>query len=347
MYQPGDELRYVDWKILGRNDRLYVKQFEEETNLRAIVVLDASPLDGLDRRARRGAPQARLRPPADRGAVARAAAAAGRDRTHHLRRRPSGASFRPRARLSHWHQLLRVLCGARGRRRAPRRSPRFGASWAQLRRRGLVVFVSDLLLDRDLALKALRFLRHRGHQVLVLHIMDPAEVEPHRSGRGALRGSGDPRGGGDPPARLGRRVRRDRRAVICAWRLACRRHDIGYHRVLTRLPFGSVLRQALAPARHPRGMIGFLHPWVLAGLAAAAIPVLLHLLARREPPTVVFPAVRYLDHHDPGESASAQAPALAPPPASYAPDRGARAGGGRARRSRSGAFPVTRPPRSC
>jgi hypothetical protein len=41
-------------------------------------------------------------------------------------------------------------------------------------------------------------------------------------------------------------------------------------------------------------MIGFLHPWALAGLVAAAIPVLLHLLARREPPTVVFPAVRYL-----------------------------------------------------
>jgi len=41
-------------------------------------------------------------------------------------------------------------------------------------------------------------------------------------------------------------------------------------------------------------MIGFLHPWALAGLAAAAIPLLLHLLARREPPTVVFPAVRYL-----------------------------------------------------
>jgi hypothetical protein len=41
-------------------------------------------------------------------------------------------------------------------------------------------------------------------------------------------------------------------------------------------------------------MIGFLHPWALAGLAATAIPILLHLLARREPPTVVFPAVRYL-----------------------------------------------------
>ncbi|MGI8852893.1 MAG: BatA domain-containing protein, partial [Methyloceanibacter sp.] len=41
-------------------------------------------------------------------------------------------------------------------------------------------------------------------------------------------------------------------------------------------------------------MIGFLHPWMLAGLLAAGIPILLHLLARREPPTVVFPAVRYL-----------------------------------------------------
>ena len=41
-------------------------------------------------------------------------------------------------------------------------------------------------------------------------------------------------------------------------------------------------------------MIGFLHPWLLAGLAAAGIPVLLHLLERQQPPTVVFPAVRYL-----------------------------------------------------
>ena len=61
----------------------------------------------------------------------------------------------------------------------------------------------------------------------------------------------------------------------------------------TDTPYGIVLREALAPSSTD-GMIGFLHPWALAGLAAAAIPMLLHLLARREPPTVVFPAVRYL-----------------------------------------------------
>ena len=164
----------------------------------------------------------------------------------------------------------------------------------QLRRRGLVVFVSDLLLDRALALKALRFLRHRGHQVLVLHLMDPAEVDSRRSGGGALRGPGDPRGRRAPPAGLGRRLSRDgprRWSVTGGWPAAATASR--YHRVTTDTPFGIVLREALAPPV-PGGMIGFLHPWALAGLAAAAIPVLLHLLARREPPTVVFPAVRYL-----------------------------------------------------
>src|SRR2546426_575214 len=41
-YQPGDELRYLDWKILARADRLFVKQFEQETNLRAMILVDAS-----------------------------------------------------------------------------------------------------------------------------------------------------------------------------------------------------------------------------------------------------------------------------------------------------------------
>src|SRR5436190_1141751 len=89
-YQPGDEPRYLDWKILARSDRLFVKQFEEETNLRAILLVDASR----------------------------------------------------------------------------------SMAW-----RGLVVLVSDLLFDRALALTALRYLRHRGHHVIVFHLMDPAEVE--------------------------------------------------------------------------------------------------------------------------------------------------------------------------
>src|SRR5256885_7485494 len=75
-----------------------------------------------------------------------------------------------------------------------------------------------------------------------------------------------------------------------AARLPAARHRFppGHHRYSLRH------RAARGTCSVPGGMIGFLHPWALAGLAAAAIPLLLHLLAGREPPTVVFPAVRYL-----------------------------------------------------
>ena len=94
-------------------------------------------------------------------------------------------------------------------------------------------------------------------------------------------------------------------------------------------------------------MIGFLHPWALAGLVAAAIPILLHLLARREPPTVVFPAVRYLITTTQRASAPAQAaaPAAAAPP--HAAPRGPRARGGRPDAPAAAAWPVTRRARWC
>ncbi len=128
----------------------------------------------------------------------------------------------PRARLSHWHQLLQTL-GALQAGQGTAAEPALRRVVDQLRRRGLVVFVSDLLLDRGLALKALRFLRHRGHQVLVLHIMDPGDWA------GAYRDTVN--------------------TVVGEWRLACRRHGIGYHRVITDTPYGIVLREALAPSR--------------------------------------------------------------------------------------------------
>ena len=169
MYQPGDELRYVDWKILGRNDRLYVKQFEEETNLRAIIVCDTSRS-----MAWTGSPDSALT--ADLSAALSLVLIRQRDATGLITFDDDIRTVTPpRARLSHWRQLLQVIGGLRAGH-GTAAEPALRRVIGQLRRRGLVVFVSDLLLDRGLALKALRFLRHRGHQVLVLHIMDPAEV---------------------------------------------------------------------------------------------------------------------------------------------------------------------------
>ena len=246
MYQPGDELRYVDWKILGRNDRLYVKQFEEETNLRAMVVCDASRS-----MAWTGNPETVL----PKLAYAQRLIAAlslillrQRDATGLITFDDDVRTvLPPRARLSHWRQLLATL-GELEAGLGTAAEPALRRVVNQLRRRGLVVFVSDLLLDRALALKALRFLRHRGHQVLVLHLMDPGEV--------TLAGPAEARFE-DPESRAAVVLRpRDWagayretvRTVIHDWRLACRRHGIGYHPVTTDTPYGIVLRAALAPS---------------------------------------------------------------------------------------------------
>ncbi|HEU5040270.1 MAG TPA: DUF58 domain-containing protein [Gemmatimonadales bacterium] len=243
MYQPGDELRYVDWKILGRNDRLYVKQFEEETNLRAMMVLDISRS-----MAWTGDPETTL----PKLAYAQRLIAAlslvllrQRDATGLIAFDDEVRTvLGPRAALSHWRQLLQTLGGlTAGLGTAA--EPALRRVVGQLRRRGLVVFVSDLLLDRALALKALRFLRHRGHQVVVLHILDPAEL--------TLAGPAEARFE-DPETRAAVVLRprdwagayRDTvRNVVGEWRLACRRHGIRYHRVTTDTPYGRVLREAL------------------------------------------------------------------------------------------------------
>ena len=245
MYQPGDELRYVDWKILGRNDRLYVKQFEEETNLRAMVVFDISRS-----MAWTGSPATVLPKIAYAQRLVAALALVlirQRDATGLITFDDDVRSVTPpRARLSHWRQLLGTLAVVEpGQGTAA--EPALRRVVGQLSRRGLVVFVSDLLLDQALALKALRFLRHRGHQVLVLHIMDPAEV--------ALGGPNEARFE-DPESRTAVVLRprdwagayRDTvRMVVTQWRLACRRHGIAYHRVTTDTPYGVVLREALTP----------------------------------------------------------------------------------------------------
>lgn len=238
-YQPGDEPRYLDWKILARADRLFVKQYEEETNLRAMVLVDASrsmawrgSVDRLTKRAY-----------ADR-----LAAAIGlvllrqRDATGLITFDAAVREVVPaRVKSGQWARLVRALVDTRdGGGTAAEAALRHLTSL--LTRRGLVVLISDLLFDRDVALTALRYLRHRGHQVTVLHVLDPGELE--------LRGPPEVRYR-DPesdlsvvvrPRELARAYAETVLREIGAWRTACRRHGIVYHQVRTDLPFGLALR---------------------------------------------------------------------------------------------------------
>jgi uncharacterized protein (DUF58 family) len=240
-YQPGDELRYLDWRAYARADRLSIKQFEAETNLRAMIVLDTSRS-----MAWAGAPRRLTK----LGYAQRLVAALGlvllrqRDATGVIAfddvvRAVLPARARPVQRWALLRTLARLEPG-----HGTAAEPALRRVTDLLQRRGLVVFVSDLLFDRELAFLALRFLRHRGHQVLVFHVMDPGEME--------LEGPPEVRYE-DPETGAGVVVRpREFRAAyreavgraVEAWRGACRRSGIAYQHVVTDTPFGFVLRRA-------------------------------------------------------------------------------------------------------
>src|SRR6059036_826460 len=137
-YQPGDEPRYLDWRLLARSDRLYVKQFEEETNLRAMLVLDTSRSMDWS-----GAPESRL----TKGAYAARLVAAlalvllrQRDATGLLTFDDAVRTLvPPRARHTQWHLLLRELQAERPGRGTAAESA-LARVVEMLRRRGLVVF---------------------------------------------------------------------------------------------------------------------------------------------------------------------------------------------------------------
>lgn len=238
-YQPGDEPRYLDWKILARADRLFVKQFEEETNLRAMLLVDASRS-----MAWRGAPE-RLtkRAYADRLAAALALVLLRqRDATGLVTFDEAVRQAIPaRVKTGQWGRLVRGLLDTPdGRGTAAAAALRRLTSL--LVRRGLVVLISDLLFDRDLALTALRYLRHRGHQVIVYHVMDPAEVELGGPPEVRFRDLESPASVVVRPRELARAYGETVRREIAAWRTTCRRHGIAYHHVTTDLPFGMALR---------------------------------------------------------------------------------------------------------
>jgi uncharacterized protein (DUF58 family) len=240
-YQPGDELRYLDWKMLARSDRLLVKQYEEETNLRAMIVLDASrSMDwvGGERRLSKLEYAKRL------AAALALVLLRQRDATGFVGFDERVRSVVPaRSRGRQWWTLAAAVSAlAPGGGTAA--EPALYRVTDLLRRRGLVLFISDLLLDPKLALLALRYLRHRGHQVIVFHIMDPAELTLEDQPEARFE---DPESGTGVVARpreLRAAYTETVRRSIREWRTACRSGGIAYHHVLTDTPFGYVLREA-------------------------------------------------------------------------------------------------------
>jgi uncharacterized protein (DUF58 family) len=249
-YQPGDDLRYVDWKIAARADRWVVKQYEEETNLRATLVLDVSR--SMDWKSPSAEPRLTKAAYATQLAAAlallllRQRDAVGLIRFDEAVR----TSIPPRARTTQWRRLTAALAEGGGGR-ASDLAAALAATARLVTRRGMIVLVSDLLVDMEAALPALRGLRAAGHDVTVMHVMDPAE---HRFTLGAEAQYADPESGLTVPAGSAVRAAYDATVaqIIGEWRDALGAMGAAYELVLTDQPYASALRRAFdARARLP------------------------------------------------------------------------------------------------
>jgi len=174
-YQAGDDLRYIDWRMYGRSDRFYVKQFEEETNLRAQILVDVSESMGWSSDPGVLPPKlwyAKLLAAALALVLLRQGDSVGMAAFHDR----VVERVLARGGKRQWNEIVRRLLPLEARGGTAAEGALKDVA-VRLRRRGLVILLSDLLVTPEATRTALKFLRHRGHEVLVFHLVDPGERE--------------------------------------------------------------------------------------------------------------------------------------------------------------------------
>jgi len=171
-YYPGDEIRHIDWRALGKTGRYYVKEFEEETNLRAYLVVDASGSMGYAASTISKFEYARI-------------LAASLGYLLHAQRDAVGlvtfdTQIRDRFEPSTNPKNSRLLTAALAERqpgKETRLSAVLPALIPTLKRRSLVILISDFFDDSDKLEQMLQMFRRSRHEVILMQVLAPEEVE--------------------------------------------------------------------------------------------------------------------------------------------------------------------------
>jgi uncharacterized protein (DUF58 family) len=171
-YVTGDDLRHVDWKVWARQDRLYVKQFEEETNLRCTMLVDVSRSMQYGNGALNKYEYACTLASSLAYLILKQQDAVGCVAFDEKVR----MTVPTRTRSNHIFAIVDALAVSEPKDKTAMDSVLRQAA-ESLPRRGMVVLVSDLLVEREGLFRGLKLLRQRGHDVLAFHILDDDELD--------------------------------------------------------------------------------------------------------------------------------------------------------------------------
>lgn len=171
-YTAGDDLRFLDWRLFARSDRYYIKRFEDETNLRCYLLLDASRSMGFGSLAYNKAEYAKTAAATLAYFLAAQRDAVGLVTFDEQIQEYLPARFRP----GHLHRLM-VALGRAPAGQATDLGPPLEQIAKTASKRGLIVLISDLLAPIDALETQLGYLRSRGHDVMLMRVLDPAEID--------------------------------------------------------------------------------------------------------------------------------------------------------------------------
>ncbi len=236
-YMPGDDIRDIDWKVYAKSDRHYIKQYEEETNLKAYLLLDCSASMAYrsgDRVSKLD--YAGLVSGALSYMMLRQRDAVGLVTFDEAMRK----YIPPRSKSGHLHVLLNEIAG-----QTPSNETNVSnvlhEMAERIKRRGLVIILSDLLDDADSIISGLKHFRHNRHEVIVFHILDPRERD-FAFPREAIFKDMET---GEEMTTLPYQIKKDFAREVGAFgdriASACRQSNIDYYPIDTATPFDKAL----------------------------------------------------------------------------------------------------------
>jgi len=241
-YMPGDNIRDIDWKVYAKSDRFYIKQYEEETNLKAYLLLDCSASmayrsgDRISKLDYAGLVSGALS-----YMMLRQRDAVGLVTFDEKMRR----FIPPRSRTGHLHILLSEIAN---------QTPSDKTDVAvvlhemaeRIKRRGLVIIMSDLLDETGKIVSGLKHFRHNRHEVIVFHILDPRERDFAFPQEAIFKDMET----GEELTTLPYQIKKDYSREVSAFcneiSSACRQSNIDYYAIDTSMPFDKALYAFLA-----------------------------------------------------------------------------------------------------
>jgi len=247
-YMPGDEIKHIDWKIYGKTDRYYIKQFEEETNLKAYIILDASSSMGYasDNRISK----------LEYASYITAALA------HLMVQQRDAVGFTifdesirlympPHATKQYLKEILRQLELIKPANKTSTANALHTIA-ERIKRRGLVIILSDLFDNPDEVMAALRHFRHKKNEVIVMQILDPMERSFAFGKDAVFKDLETTEEMTTRPWHIQKAYQEGMRKFLDVYKKECREHRIDYVLLDTSTPFDTALFEYL----HKRRRVG-------------------------------------------------------------------------------------------